>query len=569
MSEFSSVNVGNLLQAFGEKAFDAAEQLKRDEQEAAEEAMRAAADRRLHVELAKQREQENEATKPREQSKETASSSAAAAGPGAQEPCGTAASEAFSSATAKTQAASRNVLRKKKKPKESIFDDFGKEHDDAPIQEIKDPNGMVIHRLNYKRYWQSDKDLKRWGESLGHFNRYEKLTLRVRDRWHEDLQGDRLDLKIKHNVLMRSRQENRIKHSSSASTALQLRELQRMISPKDKKKKGGGGGAGKSDMSFLKGFQGGAGPSRPEDDQASEEPLGDGVGGFKAQAMLQTGSGQADDLNVLSPTARSDAGASPPSSPGRMSRRRPSGESERPPELLPSESLSRERHHISKQSGTHVIPGMPKTLALLLFRNADRLHTGEPCFVKVWPPPGGLKELLVIAGEACRPLLIPPAVALYDTELKKVKFLDEVIPGGVYLLKGMETLDPPKLFFNHDTAKVPSLRHLTQNRNAVATELDTLEKISQLPSPASTMSHNLARGERQPTVDSPPWGSLGALRTSPRPRKWEVDEYLGMKLSWGGQGMPHRHQFYEDWIPVLQSPFNHTRQIDRSASSTF
>eukprot|EP00930_Biecheleria_cincta_P097604 TRINITY_DN89307_c0_g1_i1.p1 TRINITY_DN89307_c0_g1~~TRINITY_DN89307_c0_g1_i1.p1 ORF type:complete len:540 (-),score=108.31 TRINITY_DN89307_c0_g1_i1:24-1643(-) len=532
-------------------ALDTAEQLNRDAGEAAEEAKRAAADRRLHVELAKQRELENEASKPRDQSKETASSSAVAGGAGAvQEPGATAASEVFSNATAKAQAASRSVW-KKKKPKEDIFHDFGKEHDDAPIQEVKDANGLVAHRLNYKRYWQSDKDLKRWGESLDHHTRYDKLIFQVRTRWHEDLQGDRLDLKIKHNALIRSRQENRIKPASSASVALQLRELQNMILPKDKKKKGA---LSKSDMGFLKGFQGGG--SAAVDDQASEDPLGDTLG-FKTQV---------DDLNVLSP-ARSE---SPPSSPGRMSRRRPSGESDRPPDLMPSESapaLGSKLHQVSKQTAT-VIPGMPKTLALLLFRNADRLHAGETCFVKVWPPPGGLKELLAIAGEACKPV-IAPAYALYDTELKKIKTLNEVVPGGIYLLKGMEGFDPPKLFFNHDTAKVPSLRHLTHNRNTVAAELDTLGQFSQLPSPASSMSQILSRGqERQPTVDSPPWGSKGALRVAPRPRHWEVDEYLGHKLSWGGLGMPHRHQLYEDWVPVLQSPFNHVRQIDRSASGT-
>lgn len=536
MSEYSVAPADHLHAALGEKALDAVDQLKRDEAEAAEEAKRAADDRRLHVELAKHRESQSEAAKPREQSKETASSAALPGTGAAQELGGTA-------------AASRSV-RKKKKHKEDIFRDFGKEHDDAPIQEIKDSNGMVVHRLNYKRYWQSDKDLKRWGESLEHDTRYDKLITGVRTRWHEDLQGDRLELKIKHCALMRSRIENRIKPaSSSAPVALQLRELQKMISPKDKKKKGDKG----QEMGFLKGFAGGG--TAAVDDQASEEPLGEALGSKT----------QVDDLNVLSP------GASPPSSPGRMSRRRPSGESERPPELMPSESapaLGSQFHQVSKQSAT-VIQGVPKTLALLLFRNADRLHTGETCFVKVWPPPGGLKELLVIAGEACKPV-IAPACALYNIELKKIKSLDEVVPGGVYLLKGMEGFDPPKLFFNHDTAKVPSLRHLTHNRNTVAAELDTLGQFSQLPSPASTMSLVLSRGqERQPTVDSPPWGSKGALRTAPRPRQWEVDEYLGQRLSWGGLGQPHRHQFIEDLTPVLQSPFNHVRQIDRSASGTF
>ncbi|CAJ1389900.1 unnamed protein product [Effrenium voratum] len=92
--------------------------------------------------------------------------------------------------------------KKKKKEDVNVFQDFGKEHDDAPIQETK-VNGMVFYKVNYKRYWQSEHDLQRWTEGLHHNIRYENLLYEVRDRWHEDLLGDRLQLKINHNPLAR------------------------------------------------------------------------------------------------------------------------------------------------------------------------------------------------------------------------------------------------------------------------------------------------------------------------------------------------------------------------------
>ncbi|CAJ1426961.1 unnamed protein product [Effrenium voratum] len=164
--------------------------------------------------------------------------------------------------------------KKKKKEDVNVFQDFGKEHDDAPIQETK-VNGMVFYKVNYKRYWQSEHDLQRWTEGLHHNIRYENLLYEVRDRWHEDLLGDRLQLKINHNPLARSRSQRY--RPSTVSTSLQLKDLQKRIAPKDNKKKRAMAAMAKSGGGLFGSIFGGDGPEEllersdlQADDDASE-----------------------------------------------------------------------------------------------------------------------------------------------------------------------------------------------------------------------------------------------------------------------------------------------------------
>lgn len=529
-AKYEPAQIDGLHGAFP-KVLEAHEQMQQDQAAAAVEAKRAAEDRKLEAQLAKQKQEEEEILQKAEKEQQKAAEQAEASKKGEGK-------------IAPGEKARPAPKRKKKQPKEDIFHDFGKEHDDAPIQEVK-VNGMVVHRLNYKRYFQSDRDLKRWGEALDNHTRYERLIFKVRDRWHEDLTGDRLELKIQHNSLVRSRTE-RTKPASSASVALQLRELQKQVAPKDNKKKKGAKGPG------LEGLFGGGG--------------GLGATSSLVDDPAETFAYQAPEEDVIAPTARSNGPDSVLDSPSSHSRRRPSNEHSRPQQEMTT-SASAPTLQVASTMPPKFPVEMPSTMSLLLFRNGDRLHTGETLFIKRWPPPGGLQELLQVCTTAIKPVLAP-ARCLFDNELNPVRSLDQVIAGGVYLMKGMEGFDPPKIFFNHEHIKDGSLRQLKRAKDVISAELDPLEHFSQVPSHALSLSKASLYGERQPCVDSPPWGSRAPPPKPPKSEKWEVDEFLGMTLSWSGQGVPNTHKYYDQWKPVLQTAWRvPPRSIDRASST--
>jgi len=148
--------------------------------------------------------------------------------------------------------------------------------------------------------------------------------------------------------------------------------------------------------------------------------------------------------------------------------------------------------------------------------------------------------------------------------------LDEVQPGGTYLVKGLEAFDPPKLLFNHQPAQGPSLRTLARARQAVAGDRDMVEIFSQVPSLASQKTRASLDREPLPTVQSPPWLSQeGMPEVEPRKGQWQVDDFLQHKLSWSCQGPLHRHYLWDQWTPVLQSSYNrHQKRIDRFAATS-
>jgi len=178
------------------------------------------------------------------------------------------------------------------------------------------------------------------------------------------------------------------------------------------------------------------------------------------------------------------------------------------------------------------MPEMPKTMALLLFRNGDRLHEGATFFVKRWPPPN-MTDFLAAAGKACKPI-IGPVMALLTMDMRYVRSLDEFRNGGVYLLKGRESLDPPPLFFNHPDARAesrllpgsrsaPSLRSLHVARETVAADqIDRLRHAgpeSQLLSPWASQ----ASTQSIPVSGSPPYTSVEGLPSPFYSSKWEVE----------------------------------------------
>lgn len=512
------VSVEHLHGEFSAKLLDAVDQIKLAKEEAQEEARQAK----------ERRAQEEEAMKALEKERD-----------------GSERKSVLTADVPAPEASASKVRTRKKKKKEdvNVFQDFGKEHDDAPIQEVK-VNGMVFYKLNYERYWQSDRDLQRWAESLQHNIRYEKLLYKVRDRWHEDLVGDRLQLKISHNPLVRSRSQRY--RPTSVSTSLQLKDLQKQIAPKEnKKKKMMTELASKSDGGLF-----GAIFGRDEGAPAKEE-----TEEFNDFGLREV----ADDASA----PRSESGDVPERQDTSASSRRKLSQLE-------------DQHDFTGEEGATDPPAsrgrslqMPTTMALLLFRNAERLHGGETMFIKRWPPAGGLKELLQLAGQACKPV-VAPARALYDVNMKPLLSLDEVQPGGTYLVKGLEAFDPPKLFFNHDPVEapqVPSLRNLIKAKETVAGERDVLDQFSQVPSYASQQLRASVEKEALPTADSPPWLSrYGPLVFPQKAREWQLNDPLQQALSWSCQGPSHRHFYWHEWSPVLQTRIHHKR-IDRFAST--
>jgi len=511
------VSVEHLHGDFSKKVLDAVEELKAAKEEAHEEA-RQAKERRFHEEDA-MREQTGHDRRSVLTAPEIP--------------------------TSEVPSPSKVRSRKKKKKEDvNVFQDFGKEHDDAPIQEVK-VNGMVFYKLNYERYWQSDRDLQRWSQSLNHNIRYERLLYKVRDRWHEDLVGDRLQLKISHNPLVRSRSQRF--RPTSVSSSLQLKDLQKQIAPKENKKK-------KMMTELASKSEGGL--------------FGAIFGRDDCGNLKDDGQEESNDFGTRDAQVADDAASAPRSEAGDVPERQ-------------SVSASSSRRKLSGQLEDFTTPEgptdstppsrgrslqMPSTMALLLFRNADRVHGGETMFIKRWPPAGGLKELLQLAGQACKPV-VAPARALYDVNMKPLLSLDEVRPGGTYLVKGLEAFDPPKLFFNHDPVEVPSLRNVIKAKEAVAGERDLIEQFSQVPSFASQQLRASVEKEPLPTADSPPWVSkYGPLVFPQKAREWQLEDPLQQALSWSCQGPSHRHFYWHEWSPVLQTRIHHKR-IDRFAST--
>ncbi|CAE8604142.1 unnamed protein product, partial [Polarella glacialis] len=285
-------------------------------------------------------------------------------------------------------------------------------------------------------------------------------------------------------------------------------------------------------------------------------------------------------------SAVSDGAATPPESPtppeSRRARSHASsvgemlGASASAPSLSRSDNLLRIRpaeemgsSNPSQTNGPSFGLGqMPRTMVILLFRNGDRLHSGETLFIKRWPPPT-MKDLLLQAEQVCRPV-IGPARGLYTHDIVRLRSLDEVEPGGIYLLRGFEEFDPPRQFFCHDKPKVPSLRNLMKAKETVKEEEGTNPRQLQGASPhASHYSSQSSSAQRIPQLDSPPWPSLGPVKLPPAPQKWQVREYLGMRLTWGGQGMPHTHHHFDTWTPVLQSPFNKQERVHSMATTSY
>merc|ERR1712187_253938 len=168
---------------------------------------------------------------------------------------------------------------------------------------------------------------------------------------------------------------------------------------------------------------------------------------------------------------------------------------------------------------------------------------------------GDLADLVKVCGENCHPL-IGPVTKLIDSDLRAVRSVTEVQPGGAYLLKGQEALDPPPLFFEHRLTSEHSLRQLSRAKAAAVVQRD--EGSPGLPRECSMASA---------PHGSPPWLSQSAMEPQRHGNKWQVDDHLSMLLTHGGLGQPHLHHQFNTWSRALPSS---EKSIDRrSMSATF
>eukprot|EP00927_Polykrikos_kofoidii_P035788 TRINITY_DN30315_c0_g2_i1.p1 TRINITY_DN30315_c0_g2~~TRINITY_DN30315_c0_g2_i1.p1 ORF type:complete len:661 (-),score=92.19 TRINITY_DN30315_c0_g2_i1:65-2005(-) len=223
--------------------------------------------------------------------------------------------------------------------------------------------------------------------------------------------------------------------------------------------------------------------------------------------------------------------------------------------------LDREALALSQSRSKYERVVGPPTLTLLLFKNSDQYHYGATAFWKRRPLT--MADLLAVAGEVCRPL-IPPAEALLDMDLRRVRSLDEIDPSVPYLVKGKETLDPPPAFFQVSFAQRPSLRNFQAVRRACQAEGESRHC---LPSPPKSCGGSMFTSKASSMssltscrAGSPPYHT--ALNRNPQRAgdKWEPHASLSACLSWGGLGQLAQHHSFEKFRPV---PLQSERAIDR------
>lgn len=213
---------------------------------------------------------------------------------------------------------------------------------------------------------------------------------------------------------------------------------------------------------------------------------------------------------------------------------------------------------------------LPQTMTLLVFRNADPTHCGEPVFVKRWPL-ASLKELLTVCSAECRPF-VGPAEALFTPDLAPVRSLEDVAPGAALLLKGAEGLDPPPLFCRRrELPGTRSLGQLTRARADIASaefyELfrSTTPLRGHTASSSCTSSPQVSAMSWTAPHGSPPRVSQGdPVGKAPRTGRWKEPPGLSMKLSRGGLCRRSSHHDFSTWGRALDQ---HGRSTDAVAGA--
>jgi len=453
---------------------------------------------------------------------------------------------------------------KRGKQQEDIFKEFGKEHDPNAMKQVE-IGGVSSKRVNFRKHWNSDPEINRWQKSLHDNNRFDRLLGEVRHRWHPDFCAERTELIQKHNALFRQRFAAECEKMESPSpSAAQVRDLQKCISPKTKTNRGTNSQkkATNFDATSLEATHLGTGPVF----------LG---GNLRVNNAIRRNSVARSE--AMSSASQSDAGT-----PRRASLYSDEGTVVACAEATVPAALNEPQGHEG-----HFDPSRPRrdghtpqTLSLLVFRNGDRSHAGEAIFVK--RTPGHLAPLILILGQACKPI-IGPAGALFDPALSLVRDLSEVRNGGAYLLKGQEGFAPPPLFFaqrpDHASFTSPSLRNMANVGHHVAVQrLGVMEIESHkraqtshcssmqfsageqgeeksCPHTSQSTTSKASQGwqdrDAPPRVGSPPHASD---TDGPGGEMWKTNPALAVHFTNGGLGQLPRHHRFDAWAAVRRRP---------------
>eukprot|EP00929_Paragymnodinium_shiwhaense_P119925 TRINITY_DN91837_c0_g1_i1.p1 TRINITY_DN91837_c0_g1~~TRINITY_DN91837_c0_g1_i1.p1 ORF type:complete len:464 (+),score=113.47 TRINITY_DN91837_c0_g1_i1:152-1543(+) len=409
-----------------------------------------------------------------------------------------------------------SMPKKKKKKQDDIFQDFGKEHDALAVREV-DIGGVKVQRYDFKRFWRSNEDLARFQHALHDKTRFDKLVFDVRDKYNPELGAEISELRVVHNA--GARQKSSVSGAkfrrSKDATAKELQVLQKSLRPKE-----------------LTGKQ------KQKDATKNRARQEDGYGHDPRSPLQDIEGTPGGDMTAVS-------GASP-LSPGI--------------DTFCMDTVYQDVGRHGASDSRHPIV-MPKTLAIVVFRNGDAHHAGSTVFTK--KPIKTLEELFQVCGEMCTPV-IPPVVALLDGDLRPVRSLEEVDPCTPYLMKGMEMLEPPPSFFRMSKPEGGSLRSIN---SAMFASNAHHQAVSRLPAaPLSQQSFRTTSGSiftpakslslcslNSAPSGSPPWTTLEPWRPQRAGRKWEAPRQFDHILSWAGQGQRQSHHRYETFMPVQLS----------------
>lgn len=510
----------------------------------------------------------------------------------------------------KAAKSSQPQRRKGKKNVRNIFLEFGMDSDAAAMTEVE-IGGVIVKRVNIKRFWQSDNDLHRWRQGLHDNTRFNKLQILERARFHEDFRADRAELRANHNGFRRQKTAPIVQPKVPQAT--ELRDLRISLEPKELKGKAKhtaslkelfalkreadpvgqaaavASGSDAGDVGFL--LPGEEPASTLERSTTTEalrrfsEVVASRYGSLEAawSSLDMQGIGVValtEVMHLCAETGHRHDGATivrlMDRSHGSITREefmrlRPhllGGLAYSP---LTSGRRSRSEGQLESLMGGSVQSGsrlssqasqqkqLPRSAALLIFRNGERPHKGEPVLFKRWPP-ASMAELLKVCSDSCRPLIMP-AMRLLDENLTVIKSPGDVQPGKHYLLKGTESLDPPPLFYHHK-ARAPvsgSFRHLERVRHSAVAEQE------QPPlSPKHLSFQSISQASSSP-IGSPPWLSQEKAVPLQLGLKWQDERGVSSQLSWGGQGPATTHHHFHTWQSVLPPG---RRDQRRSASSS-
>jgi hypothetical protein len=394
---------------------------------------------------------------------------------------------------------------------------------------------VTVRRFNYKRFWNSEADLKRWTTSLGHGTRHVKLHLQSQEQSNPDFVADQAELRTQHNSANRSRHSTHEAHSKNGMmVSTQIRELQRQIRPKEKAK------SPKKRVQAIEKVQDltlfGAPPPEKEE-EAEFDGKSDACSATQHESTPPESARGSDDGNT---TPLSDAEGD-------------------------SKKTGKQGNALAeggKQQLKHPVV-MPTTTALLLFKNADPFHAGDTVFVN--RELKDMQQLFAFCGAACKPM-VPPVEALLDSNLRPVRSLKDLKPGVPYLCKGKEQLDPPSCFQSLSFESGSALRNIHASMHNIRTQEEAKHR---LPAPNVRKSSNswMASSSTAFTTSrasasccsftsapkgSPPWHSMEEQRPLQHLKeKWQPSNGLAHALSWSGtlQRNP-THLRYEHLKPL-------------------